>query len=107
MFGFGSGFLDGIPALLEGLGGASLWLWLDGYICRFIRVDQIAGQSAAVWGLFHALYLPSFLFGKIGNVPKTFGFEGSIGINNGRFPRSTKTLKDSGEEDVSVKKLTL
>ena len=49
----------------------------------------------------------TFLFGKIGNVPKTFGFEGSIGINNGRFPRSTKTLKDSGEEDVSVKKLTL
>ena len=73
MFGFGSGFLDGIPALLEGLGGASLWLWLDGYICRFIRVHQIDGQAAAVWGLFHALYLPSFLFGKIGLGRGCFG----------------------------------
>ena len=47
------------------------------------------------------------LFGKIGNLAKTFEFEGSIGINNGRFFRSTRTLRDSGEEDVSIKELTL
>ena len=49
----------------------------------------------------------TFVLGTFGNVVKTFGFDESIGINNGRFPRSTKTLKDSGEEDVSIKKLTL
>ena len=78
---------------------------MEGALAEVARFDLARGRLRSPGeGSYENI---TFLFGKIGNLAKTFEFEGSIGINNGRFPRSTKTLKDSGEEDVSVKKLTL
>ena len=78
---------------------------MEGALAEVARFDLARGRLQSPGeGSYENI---TFLFGKSGNEAKTFGFEGSIGINNGRFPRSTKTLKDSGEEDVSIKKLTL
>ena len=65
---------------------------LEGALAEVARFDLARGRLQSPGkGNYENI---TFLFGKIGNVPKTFGFEGSIGINNGRFPRSTKTLKN-------------